>query len=88
MSRLPDSKLRLVGQRQLWRAWEGAAVFFDPLSGDTHRIASPGGHILTLLAESEISKAVLYSALNTISTSEKMDEALELLLAMELVESA
>lgn len=86
MTTLPDSQLRLAWYRQSWRVWEGAAVFFEPLSGDTHRIDPPGGSILALLAESENSRAGIRSALESVAGAEMIDEALDLLLTMELVE--
>lgn len=86
MSAPSDSRLRLARHRQSWRIWDGAVVVFEPLSGDTHRIDPPGGRILALLAESENSRAAVDSALGSEANTEEIDEALNLLLAMELVE--
>lgn len=83
-----DSRYRLVEDRQSWRVWDGAVVVFEPLSGDTHRIEPPGGHILSLLAASQNTKAAIESELKSKVTLEKIEEALDLLLAMELVEPA
>lgn len=84
----PDSRLRVVRHRQSWRIWDGAVVVFEPLSGDTHRIGPPGGHILALLAGSEHSRSEVESALAPEATTDEIDEALDLLLALELVEPA
>lgn len=84
----PDSRLRVVRHRQSWRIWDGAVVVFEPLSGDTHRIDPPGGRILALLAESESSRSDVESALAPEATTEEIAEALDLLLALELVEPA
>ncbi len=88
MSAPCDNPLRLVRPCPPWRNWDGAVVIFDPLSGDTHRIAAPGGHILALLTESERSRTAIESALQSVVAAEKTGEALDLLMAMNLVESA
>ncbi len=88
MSAVQDTRLRLVQRTQTWRIWDGAVVVFEPLSGDTHRIDHPGGRILAFLAESESSRETVNSALAAIATPEEIDEALNLLLAMELLEPA
>jgi PqqD family protein of HPr-rel-A system len=81
-----NARLGLVQHRQWWRIWEGAVVVFEPLSGDTHRIDHPSGRILKLLTESACSRASIYSSLISEATSEDIDEALNLLLTLELVE--
>jgi PqqD family protein of HPr-rel-A system len=81
-----NGQLCLARHRQSWRIWEGAVVVFEPISGDTHRIDHPGGHILTLLTESARSKASICCSLDSDATPESIDEALGLLMAMELVE--
>ena len=69
-----------------WRIWSGAVVAFDVLSGDTHRIEAPAGHILALVSESPHSTSTLQSALGPEVSMKQIDETLDLLLAMELVE--
>lgn len=87
MSTQPDqSKFHLTLRSQSWRVWEGSAVVFEPASGDTHSIDQPGGDILSLLAESDTDHATLLTSLQSIASPQKIDEALELLLALELVE--
>ena len=88
MSTHPHSLFRRASRQQPLRLWDGAAVVFEPLSGDTHRIAAPAGSILALLAGSDLSKAAIESALKHEVPAEKVGEALDLLLAMELVEPA
>lgn len=88
MPTTPDSRFRLLRHRQSWRIWDGAAVVFEPLSGDTHRIDHPGGRVLALLTESEQSRTAIDSALAPETTTEAVDEALDLLLTLELVEPA
>lgn len=84
----PDTRLRLAPQRQSWRIWDGAVVTFEPLSGDTHRIQPPAGHILGHLTRAADSRSAITAAIGPAATPEQIDEALDLLLAMELVESA
>lgn len=36
----------------LWRLWDGDAVAYDSLSGDTHRFYSPAGHLISVLQDS------------------------------------
>lgn len=88
MTTASDSRFRIVRDRQSWRIWDGAAVVFEPLSGDTHRIEHPGGPVLALLADSDHSRSDVESALASEASPEKLDEALDLLLALELVEPA
>lgn len=87
---LRDSQLKLVEHHRLWQVWDGAAVIFEPCSGDTHRIDPPGGSILALLADSNHSRADIHLALNCAYAAEnqRIDKALDLLLALELVEFA
>lgn len=86
MSALAGSRLRLVPQRGAWRVWDGTLVFFEPLSGDTHRIDCPAGHVLRLVSESGYSKADIQSALSDVATAQKIEDVLTLLMTMELVE--
>lgn len=32
-----------------WVCWDGEAVLYNSLSGDTHRVVAPSGHILTFV---------------------------------------
>lgn len=43
--------LRLAADAFEWRSWNGEAVIYDAVSGDTHRLAHPSGQVLRALAQ-------------------------------------
>lgn len=83
-----QQRIRLARHRQSWRVWDGSAVIFEPLSGDTHRVDRPGGDILMLLADAgtDLTRQRLADKLSPIATRDRIDEALNVLIALDLVE--
>lgn len=93
MAGVRDGVFSLAADAFEWRSWHGEAVIYDALSGDTHRLAYPSGHVLDALRDepggaeaAHLSRRIGESAGTDAAPGDALAAALDALVELGIVE--